>query len=89
MKNSEPKDEQEFCRLDAKYNEYTLCDIVPRLIIEARPTLPYSTCGLIQDLQNRRKRDPFIEFLPDRVWDSSELKRDTSNLVRIYDYMLY
>ena len=56
--------------------------IVPRLIIETRHALPYTTWGLIWDPQNRRKRDPIIEFLPDRVWDSSELKRDTSNLVR-------
>ena len=43
MKNSEPDDEQKLCRLDVKYNKYTLHDIVPRLIIEARPTLPYTT----------------------------------------------
>ena len=43
MKNSEPEDKQKFWRLGAKYNKYTLCDIVPRLIIEARPAQPYTT----------------------------------------------
>ena len=43
MKNSEPEDEQKLCRLGANYNKYTLCNIVPRLIIEARPALPYTT----------------------------------------------
>ena len=43
MKNSEPEDKQKLCRLDAKYNKYILHNIVPRLIIEARPALSYTT----------------------------------------------
>ena len=51
-KNSEPEDEQKLCRLGAKYNKYTLCDIVPRLIIEARPALPYTTVITMQWKEN-------------------------------------
>ena len=54
--NSETEDKQKLCRLGAKYNKYTSHNIVPRLIIEARPALPYTTWGFVWDLKNRRKK---------------------------------
>ena len=64
--------------------KYTLHDIVPRLIRIEKLDLHYLTPhgGSSGITKIGEKETLAIESLPDRVQYSSELKRDTSNLVR-------
>ena len=80
MKNSEPEDKQKWCRLDAKYNKYTLHDIVPRLIIEARPALPYTTIGLIFVHILWKCGPPHLKHGPGSVLDFTTLITCTSGM---------